>query len=138
MLWINHRTQQSRQTAQAAARQAACDLMKTFGSYDFDNLDAYNAAVLKGVTGSFQKTWQSDFPTLRDTITQTHTRSIVTDIQCFLKTADANTAQIGVVMSEKIVNDTEKEGVTNQEPVTVTMTKVGGRWLCSEMQKMGS
>ncbi|MEV0293443.1 serine/threonine-protein kinase [Nocardia sp. NPDC050710] len=128
----------SAQTAEQrseAARLAACNYMRVISTYDYRNLDQYERDVFSGATGDFKTDFQRSFSDLRTAMTSAQVRSRVGDLQCFMKTADADRPEVAVLGTQLRTN-ANSAGKEESIAVSVIMTmeKVGDHWLCSKVQ----
>ncbi|PXX68407.1 Mce-associated membrane protein [Nocardia tenerifensis] len=116
--------------ANADARTAACSYAPVLADYDAKKLDPYFAAVLAGATGDWKKQFDSTSKELRDVLTQGEVVSKVNDVQCAIKSGDANSAEAIVVIGQTITSlGTQGKPAPGQLSMVMRLTKVDGRWL---------
>lgn len=133
-LFVQERDQAERLNAYDEARQAACGYAPVLANYDAKNLDPYFSAVLAGATGDWKKEFETTTTELRDALVAGQVVSNAGDIQCAVKTADATSAEIVVVIGQTITSlGTQGQPAPGQLAMVMRMQKIDGRWLVGQM-----
>ncbi|PPJ22210.1 serine/threonine protein kinase [Nocardia nova] len=137
VLYHNRSTDDAQRSADAA-RDAACAFGRTVSTYDYDKFAAYQTAVLDATTGDLKTQMQSTMPTLQDVVTQSKARSHVSDAQCFVKTSDADRAEVAAIITQALTNNTSSTERSSQISVLLTMQFVDGRWLAAKLEQLAA
>lgn len=120
--------------AQEQAREAACHYGPVLADYDSLQLDEYFAAVLDGSTGDWKKQFESTSTELREVLTQGEVTSEVTDTQCAIRTADADSAEAIVVIRQTITSlGTQHKPKPGQLSMVLSLRADNGRWLVEKV-----
>jgi Mce-associated membrane protein len=121
-------------SAHEDARLAACRYAPVLADYDAKNLDKYFAGVLDGATGDWKKQFDSTSRELREVLTQGEVVSKVNDVQCAIKSGDANSAEAIVVIGQTITSmGTQGKPAPGQLSMVMRLEKVDGRWLVNKV-----
>ncbi|WP_258081580.1 serine/threonine-protein kinase [Nocardia nova] len=134
--WYEHKSDSDEQHSSNAARDAACAFGRTVSTYDYNNFPAYRTAVTDASTGALKDHMQSTLPTLESVITQSQSRSHATDVQCFVKTADRDRAEVATIVSQSVTNSTTTDPRAQQLSLLLTMEFIDGRWLAAKMDQL--
>ncbi|MFX0576154.1 hypothetical protein [Nocardia nepalensis] len=121
-------------SAHEDARLAACQYAPVLADYDAKNLDKYFAGVLDGATGDWKKQFDSTSKELRDVLTQGEVVSKVNDVQCAIKSGDADSAEAIVVIGQTITSmGTQGKPAPGQLSMVMRLERVDGRWLVNKV-----
>ncbi|MEU4314032.1 hypothetical protein [Nocardia sp. NPDC024068] len=133
-LFVQERNQAETLTAHEEVRQAACRYAPVLANYDAKNLDPYFTAVLSGATGDWKKEFETTTAELREALVAGQVVSTAGDIQCAVKSADAESAEAVVVIGQTITSlGTRGQPAPGQLAMVLRMEKTDGRWLVNQM-----
>lgn len=133
-LFAQNRDKAETLTAYQDAREAACRYAPVLANYDAKNLDPYFAAVLTGATGDWKKEFETTTSELREALVAGQVVSTAGDIQCAVKSADARSAEVVVVIGQTIASlGTGGQAAPGQLSMVMRMEKTDGRWLVNQM-----
>lgn len=137
--WSRDHEQLALNQARDAASDAACAYVQTMFTYDYTDLESYRASALDGATGDWKSQFETSWPTLSQTMTDSHAHSKAADAHCSATASEKNSAEISAVMNGRFSNDSNGQAnSTKQLSFAITMDKVGTRWLCSKLQNAES
>ncbi|VFB00244.1 Uncharacterised protein [Nocardia cyriacigeorgica] len=123
----------STQDLRESARQAACDFTTTMINYDYRDLDSYKRSVDAGSTGTLKSDFDRTFPDLRDSMVGMQMSSKSSDIRCVYQSGNNKRAEVKVHADYTVTQALEPAPQNQRHAFRVTMERVDGRWLCSEM-----
>lgn len=133
-LFVQERNKAETLAAHDEARQAACSYAPVLAAYDAKNLDPYFAAVLAGATGDWKKEFETTTSELREALVAGQVVSTAGDIECAVKSADATSAEVVVVIGQTISSlGTQGQPAPGQLSMVMRMEKTDGRWLVNQM-----
>ncbi|MFJ1460061.1 serine/threonine-protein kinase [Nocardia sp. N2S4-5] len=137
--WSRDHEQVALNQARDAASDAACAYIQTMFNYDYTDLEPYRTSAIDGATGDWKTQFESSWPTLSKTMTDSHAHSKATDPQCSAKSSEKNSAEVSAVMNGRFSNDNNGQANSaKQMTFNLTMEKVDARWLCSKLQNVES
>jgi hypothetical protein len=123
------------QSAMSAARAEAVALT-TIG-YQTASSDLNR--VLAGATGSLRTQFEKERSQLPATLAQTKSQSRGTVLSSALSSASADRAQVLVAVDARVTGtDTTSSGALKHYRMVVTLQRVAGRWLASEVAFAGT
>lgn len=133
-LYVQEKDKSETLAAYEEARQAACRYAPVLANYDAKNLDPYFSAVAAGATGDWKKEFETTTAELREALVAGQVVSTAGDIQCAVKTADAESAETVVVIGQTITSlGTRGQPAPGQLSMVMRMQKIDGRWLVDQM-----
>lgn len=133
-LYVREQDKSETLAAYEDARQAACRYAPVLANYDAKNLDPYFAAVAAGATGDWKKEFETTTVELREALVAGQVVSTAGDIQCAVKTADAESAETVVVIGQTITSlGTRGQPAPGQLSMVMRMQKIDGHWLVDQM-----
>ena len=133
-LYVEERDKAEVLAAYDEVRQAACRYAPVLANYDAKNLEPYFSAVLDGATGDWKKEFETTTTELREALAAGRVVSTAGDIQCAVKTADAGSAEVVVVIGLTITSlCTQGQPAPGQLAMVMRMQKTDGRWLVDQM-----
>ncbi|MFD4404249.1 hypothetical protein ACFWPH_15975 [Nocardia sp. NPDC058499] len=133
-LYVEERDKAEVLAAYDEVRQAACRYAPVLANYDAKNLEPYFSAVLDGATGDWKKEFETTTTELREALAAGRVVSTAGDIQCAVKTADAGSAEVVVVIGQTITSlGTQGQPAPGQLAMVMRMQKTDGRWLVDQM-----
>lgn len=133
-LFVQERNKAETLAAHDEARQAACSYAPVLAAYDAKNLDPYFAAVLAGATGDWKKEFETTTSELREALVAGQVVSTAGDIECAVKSADATSAEVVVVIGQTVSSlGTQGQPAPGQLSMVMRMEKTDGRWLVNQM-----
>lgn len=133
-LYVEERDKAEVLAAYDEVRQAACRYAPVLANYDAKNLEPYFSAVLDGATGDWKKEFETTTTELREALAAGEVVSTAGDIQCAVKTADAGSAEVVVVIGQTITSlGTQGQPAPGQLAMVMRMQKTDGRWLVDQM-----
>lgn len=121
-----------RQQALAAGRQIAVD----FAAYDYRHLDADFKRVANESTGTFKKQFTSSFAGLQDLFTKAKAVSTAEVASAGVSDAGPLTATVVIAINRTITNTSVPKGQKDSLGVQLTLRRVGGRWLASDLKPL--
>lgn len=120
----------------AAAR--ALDAAKKFAlvltSLDSTDVDSQFAAVLDGSTGEFKDMYTQSSAQLRQLLLDNEAEAHGTVIDAAVKSATTGKVVVLLFIDQAVRNKTAPEPQLDRSRVAITMEKVGGRWLASDVK----
>jgi Mce-associated membrane protein len=131
LLFQRHQRDAAAQQALVAAENYAVMLT----SVDSDTLDKHVAEVLAGSTGAFNASYAK-------TANGQHGRHVVNDkvktngkvVESAVKSASTNTAQVLLMVDQSVSSLATPEPQIDRSRIKMTMQKIDGRWLVSEVE----
>ncbi|MGW0004831.1 hypothetical protein ACWDT6_13450 [Nocardia grenadensis] len=133
-LYVQEKNKSETLAAYEEARQAACRYAPVLANYDEKNLDPYFSAVAAGATGDWKKEFETTTAELREALVAGQVASTAGDIQCAVKTADAESAETVVVIGQTITSlGTRGQPAPGQLSMVMRMQKIDGQWLVDQM-----
>lgn len=133
-LYVQERDKAEVLAAYDEVRQAACRYAPVLANYDAKNLEPYFSAVLDGATGDWKKEFETTTTELREALAAGRVVSTAGDIQCAVKTADAGSAEVVVVIGQTVTSlGTQGQPAPGQLAMVMRMQKIDGRWLVDQM-----
>ncbi|MEV3964810.1 hypothetical protein AB0M34_28640 [Nocardia sp. NPDC050193] len=133
-LYVQEQDKAETLAAYEEARQAACRYAPVLANYDAKNLDPYFSAVAAGATGDWKKEFETTTAELREALVAGQVISTAGDIQCAVKTADAESAETVVVIGQTITSlGTRGQPAPGQLSMVMRMQKIDGHWLVDQM-----
>ncbi|MFI1464727.1 hypothetical protein [Nocardia carnea] len=133
-LYVEERDKAEVLAAYDEVRQAACRYAPVLANYDAKNLEPYFSAVLDGATGDWKKEFETTTTELREALAAGQVVSTAGDIQCAVKTVDAGSAEVVVVIGQTITSlGTQGQPAPGQLAMVMRMQKTDGRWLVDQM-----
>ncbi|NKY56691.1 hypothetical protein [Nocardia flavorosea] len=133
-LYVEERDKAEVLAAYDEVRQAACRYAPVLANYDAKNLEPYFTAVLDGATGDWKKEFETTTTELREALVAGEVVSTAGDIQCAVKTADAGSAEVVVVIGQTVTSlGTQGQPAPGQLAMVMRMQKTDGRWLVDQM-----
>jgi Mce-associated membrane protein len=115
--------------SQAAARKYAVTLTTT----DPNAIDQNFTDILSGATGDFKDTYTKASSRLRKMLIDNKVATQGTVIDSAVKSATTNKVEILLFVRQSVTNSASPDPRTEITAVTMTMEKVGGRWLASKV-----
>ncbi|MET8797295.1 hypothetical protein ABZV91_12755 [Nocardia sp. NPDC004568] len=133
-LYVREQDRSETLAAYEDARQAACRYAPVLANYDAKNLDPYFSAVAAGATGDWKKEFETTTAELREALVAGQVVSTAGDIQCAVKTADAESAETVVVIGQTITSlGTRGLPAPGQLSMVMRMQNIDGHWLVDQM-----
>jgi Mce-associated membrane protein len=125
-----------------AAQSAATRIMKAFLDVDYRDMDPRVNKVLSLSTGTFKNQYQTASADLKSQVEAAKTVATGAVLRVGIGDIDADTAVVYVAADSKVSNTSiEKEKAQGQDAngrryyrFQLTLSKVGGRWLLSDLQ----
>ena len=121
----------------AAAGRAALDVARTYAvtltSVDYQKIDDNTAQVLDGATGEFKDMYSQSAAQLRQLLIDNKAVSHGVVVDSAIKSASASSVEILIFIDQSISNSVNPEPRIDRSRVSMTMTKIDGRWLASKV-----
>lgn len=117
------------QQALAAAQQYAVILT----SVDDAKLDENFAAVLDGATGEFKEMYSESSSQLKQVLIDNEARADGKVVAAGIKSATTDQAEIMLFLDQAVTNKLNPEPRVDRNRIIITMDKVDGRWLASDV-----
>ncbi|MGV0606079.1 hypothetical protein [Mycolicibacterium sp. XJ1904] len=117
------------QQALAAAQQYALVLT----SVDAAKLDENFAAVLDGATGEFKKMYSESSSQLKQALIDNKARADGKVIAAGVKSATEDKVEVMLFLDQAVTNALNPEPRLDRNRIIMTMEKVDGRWLASDV-----
>ncbi|RDI66336.1 hypothetical protein [Nocardia pseudobrasiliensis] len=119
----------------AGAREAACEFVRNFESYDYRDMDAHTARMLTLTTGGLRENLIRSSSTLADLMAADQVHSEPGNVVCAVESVDGDTVLVRAD-AEQIMTSRSTQGQpqTSSTTMVVTERNVGGRWLASDVQ----
>src|ERR1700756_2375877 len=129
LLFQQHQTNLASGQALSAARKYAVTLTST----DPNAIDQNFTDILSGATGDFKDTYTKASSRLRKMLIENKVASQGTIIDSGVKSPPTNRGEILLFVRQSVTNSASPEPRTDITAVTMTMEKVGDRWLASKV-----
>jgi Mce-associated membrane protein len=129
LLFQQHQNDVAGGQALAAARKYAVTLTST----DPNAIDQNFTDILSGATGDFKDTYTKASSRLRKMLIDNKVATQGTVIDSAVKSATTNKVEILLFVRQSVTNSASPEPRTDITAVTMTMEKVGDRWLASKV-----
>ncbi|VEG40200.1 membrane protein [Mycolicibacterium flavescens] len=117
------------QQALAAAQQYAVVLT----SVDAAKLDENFAAVLDGATGEFKKMYSESSSQLKQALIDNKARADGKVVAAGIKSATQDKVEVMLFLDQSVTNALNPEPRLDRNRIIITMEKVDGRWLASDV-----
>jgi Mce-associated membrane protein len=124
---------QDRADALAAARQIATN----FSTLDYRTFDRDIARVAAESTGSFRSDFAAQAAQIKQVVVSDHSVSTGQVGQVALVSSSASKARALVVLDANVTNTSATTPTARHYRVQLDLTKVGGRWLASQLEFVG-
>lgn len=118
------------QQALAAARQYALVLT----AVDAAKLDSNFAAVLDGATGHFKDMYTQSSAGLKQVLIDNKAKATGTVVAAAVKSATPDKVEVLLFVDQAVTNALNPEPRLDRNRIIMTMEKVGGRWLASDVE----
>jgi Mce-associated membrane protein len=129
LLFQQHQNNLASGQALSAARKYAVTLTST----DPNAIDQNFTDILSGATGDFKDTYTKASSRLRKMLIDNKVATQGTVIDSAVKSATTNKVEILLFVRQSVTNSASPEPRTDITAVTMTMEKVGDRWLASKV-----
>ncbi|RDI45041.1 hypothetical protein [Nocardia mexicana] len=123
-----------RNEAGRAALAAAQDYAVALTSIDASRIDADFATVLNGATGRFKDMYSQSSGQLKPMLLQAKSVSKGRVVAAGVRSASENQAVVMLFVDAEITNVTNPEPRIDRNRILMTMDRVDGRWLASEVE----
>lgn len=121
--------------ATSAARSAAERAIVPVLSYDAKDLDRSRSAAQQYLTGDYKKKYDDLFDgVIKQNAPSTGTVVQASVVRSGVVRADSDRVQVFLLVNQTRTNKADKQPVVYKNWVTVTMEKVGGDWLVSDLE----
>ena len=120
---------QAARDAQVAAERAVVPVL----SYDYEHLDADQAAATALMTGHYKSEYDKLFAVLQDNAPRTQTKVSASVIASGVVRASADRVQVLVFVDRPTTNKLSAEPVVYKDQVTLSMQRVDGQWLVDDL-----
>jgi Mce-associated membrane protein len=120
---------QAARDAQVAAERAVVPVL----SYDYEHLDADQAAATALMTGHYKSEYDKLFAVLQDNAPRTQTKVSASVIASGVVRASADRVQVLVFVDRPTTNKLSAEPVVYKDQVTLSMQRVDGEWLVDDL-----
>ncbi|BBX01887.1 hypothetical protein BST36_20910 [Mycolicibacterium moriokaense] len=117
------------QQALAAAQQYAVILT----SVDAAKLDSNFAAVLDGATGEFKRMYGESSSQLKQVLIDNKAKADGKVVAAGIKSATADKVEVMLFLDQSVTNALNPEPRLDRNRIIMTMEKVDGRWLASDV-----
>lgn len=134
LLFQNHR----RDAAATAALATARDYAVTLTSADPGTVDEKITAIIDGATGDFKDRYTKSSAQLRKLLIDNQVTTAGRVLDDAVKSATPDRVEVLLVVEQSVRNAVMTEPGTDLTPVAITMTKVDGAWLASDVTVFGS
>ncbi|GAB0104562.1 hypothetical protein JMUB6875_35370 [Nocardia sp. JMUB6875] len=120
-----------------AAQQAACDVARLIGTYDYTNVDQTFDALLAASTGDLRKDFVTTRAALKDRMVSQQVHNKLSEIHCGLASLGNRKAEVIVVVKQATTNLSAPTPTEQTVPMTMTVDEQpDGRWLASQMSTL--
>jgi len=132
LLFFRPSTEGYRDTALAAARQAATD----FSTYDYRDADNDFTLLEKRATGKFREEVSQAKKQLVPLLKEGKATAQGTVREAAVTSASSERVQVIAVVDETVTNTAIPDGALRRYRFLLVMNKVDGRWLVSDLQQV--
>lgn len=129
LLFQHHREDIAATQAQAAAQKYAVTLTST----DPNAIDQNFADIIDGATGDFKDTYTKASSRLRKMLLDNKVATQSTVIDSAVKSAGPNSVDVLLIVRQSVTNSQSPDARIDLVAVTMTMEKIGDRWLASRV-----
>jgi Mce-associated membrane protein len=119
-----------RAKATQSARQMGVNLMTISASSAQKDLDR----IVSGTTGNLKNKLSSQSKTLLSTLTQTQAKSTVSQVEAGVVSMDGDSAEVMVSLNGTVTNPKVKDGAPRAYRYLMELSRVGDRWLVSDLE----
>lgn len=120
--------------AAAAAQSVARDYAVTLTSVSADSIDDDFRAVLNGATGEFKSMYTKSSGQLRQLLVDNKAQAQGKVIASGVTSATPGEVKVVLFIDQSVRNASTPEPRIDRSRVSMTMTKIDGRWLASEVE----
>ncbi|MFE3193672.1 hypothetical protein ACFXHA_32050 [Nocardia sp. NPDC059240] len=118
-----------------ALRQAACDYMTLFGTYDYTDFEKNKAALMDASTEDFRKTYSGMVNGIKDSVVSQQLHSKVTESHCGVLSVGDHRAQVLVSTKQATSKPSDPDIQTRLLMMTVSLEEQpDGRWLVGDVK----
>ncbi|WP_067889431.1 hypothetical protein [Nocardia vaccinii] len=121
-------------TAAQQATATASAYAVTLTSIDSQHLDQNFTEVLAGATGKFKDMYSDSSEQLKSMLVQSHASSQGKVVDSSTKSATKTRVVVLLFVDQTVTNSTSPDPRVDRSRIVMTMDKIGGRWLASEVE----
>jgi len=128
--WQGKKEADERAKAAQAARQMGVNLMSLNHETAQKDLDR----IVDGTTGELKNKLSTQSKLLLDQLSKTQAKSVVDKVEAGVVSIDDDSAEVMVSLNGTVTNPKVKEGAPRAYRYLMDLTRVGDRWLVSELE----
>ena len=128
--WQGKKEADERAKAVQAARQMGVNLM----SLDHETAQQDLDRIVAGTTGELKNKFSTQSKVLLDQLSKTQAKSVVDKAEAGVVSIDDDSAEVMVSLNGTVTNPKVKEGAPRAYRYLMDLTRVGDRWLVSELE----
>ncbi len=128
--WQGKKEADERAKAAQAARQMGVNLM----SLDHETAQQDLDRIVAGTTGELKNKFSTQSKVLLDQLSKTQAKSVVDKVEAGVVSIDDDSAEVMVSLNGTVTNPKVKEGAPRAYRYLMDLTRVGDRWLVSELE----
>ncbi|TQM71668.1 Mce-associated membrane protein [Actinomadura hallensis] len=128
--WQGKKEADERAKAVQAARQMGVNLM----SLDHETAQQDLDRIVAGTTGELKNKFSTQSKVLLDQLSKTQAKSVVDKVEAGVVSIDDDSAEVMVSLNGTVTNPKVKEGAPRAYRYLMDLTRVGDRWLVSELE----
>src|SRR5690606_4000208 len=128
--WQGKKEADERAKAAQAARQMGVNLM----SLDHETAQQDLDRIVVGTTGELKNKFSTQSKVLLDQLSKTQAKSVVGKVEAGVVSIDDDSAEVMVSLNGTVTNPKVKEGAPRAYRYLMDLTRVGDRWLVSELE----
>jgi Mce-associated membrane protein len=129
LLLQKHRTADATNQALSAAET----FTRSLTTIDPNRIDQNFTDVTNGATGEFKNMYAAASAQLRRALVENHAYAQGTVIDAAVKSATTDTVEVILFVDQSVRNSASPAPQLDRSRVTITMQRVGGRWLASKV-----
>lgn len=129
-LWEQHTLDEAAKNAQ----QTAIDYAQVLTSIDSNNLDQNFADVLNGATGEFKDMYTKDSMQLRQLLIDNKATAHGVVIDSAIQSESKDKVTVLLLVDQTVTNTARPDARSDSSRMKMTMEKVDGRWLASNVE----
>ncbi|RJQ79764.1 hypothetical protein D5S17_10050 [Pseudonocardiaceae bacterium YIM PH 21723] len=132
---IGYQSRSSVESASNSALATARSYAVTVTSYDYQHLDQNFADVLGGATGNFKNQYGGASSALKELIVAAKSTAKGSVAEAAVKSASTDRVSVLLFVDQVVTNEATKDQPRiDKNRVSMTLEKVGDRWLVSELE----
>ncbi|MFF0493504.1 hypothetical protein ACFYTQ_31175 [Nocardia sp. NPDC004068] len=119
------------------ARDAACEFARNLSSYDYRDVDGYNARVLALTTGELRERLSRSQATLAQLLIARQVHAEAGKVVCDVESDSGVSVRVRVAAEQVVTSQESGQPQSSTTDMVVTEQNVDGLWLASDMDTVG-